>query len=225
MHGSSYLIQLWYSVGHRTFVGNGSVVQTGTCIPDEALVGVASLAPKFSRSGETYVGCPPLKIKREGAVLLAPTTAAGALPTARSTHTTYEPTLGLRLLRFGVEALGFLALQLSLGLAFAALYLGLELPYLELHAGLYVLTLPGFVMGYSIMCALLTVAWKWLIIGRFRAGAYPLYGAYVWRTEFVERIEENLLQVLSRMIVMMLLLKQGFRLHSDTATHRRTPSR
>jgi MFS family permease len=172
------------------------VVQAGTCIPDEALIGVASLAPKFSRSGETYVGCPPLKIKREGAVL-APVAAAadGAiLPTASSTNTTYEPSRGLRLLRFLVEGLGFVALQLSLGLAFAALYLGLELPNGQLHDGLYVLTLPFFVMGYSALCALLVVAWKWLVVGRFRAGAYPLYGAYVWRTEFVERIEENLLQ-------------------------------
>ena len=29
-------------------------------------------------------------------------------------------------------------------------------------------------------------------IGRFRAGAYPLWTAYVWRTELVERLEENL---------------------------------
>lgn len=176
------------------------MVQTGTCIPDEALVGVASLAPKFSRSGETYVGCPPLKIKREGASAPSSTTAAGALPTTRALasstiNVTYEPSPGLQVLRFLVEGLGFLLLQLSIGLAFAALYLGLELPNGQLHEGLYVLTLPGFVMGYSASCALLTVGWKWLVIGRFRAGAYPLYGSYVWRTEFVERIEENLLQV------------------------------
>lgn len=183
-------------VGHRAFVGNASVVQTGTCIPDDALVGVASLAPKCSRSGETYVGCPPLKIKREGgaAALGNGLGAAGVLPTATAT-TTYEPTRRLRLLRFAVEGLGFLALQLSVGLAFAALYLGLELPNGQLHEAVYVLTLPCFVMAYSALCVLLTVAWKWAVIGRFRAGAYPLYGGYVWRTEFVERIEENLLQV------------------------------
>lgn len=184
-------------IGHRAFVGNASVVQTGTFIPDEALVGVASLAPKFSRAGETYVGCPPLKIKREGSAVATPAAATvlGLLPTALSRANTYEPSRGLWLLRLLVEGLGFLALQLSVGLAFAALYLGLELPNGQLHEAVYVLTLPCFVMGYSGLCALLTVAWKWLVIGRFRAGAYPLYGAYVWRTEFVERIEENLLQV------------------------------
>ena len=33
---------------------------------------------------------------------------------------------------------------------------------------------------------------KWLVIGSFKPGSYPLYSWYVWRTELTERIEENL---------------------------------
>jgi hypothetical protein len=43
--------------------------------------------------------------------------------------------------------------------------------------------------------ALLVVLIKWITMcGRFLPGRYPLYSNYVWRTEFVERLEENVLE-------------------------------
>jgi non-ribosomal peptide synthetase-like protein len=200
------------SIGRRSFVGNNSVVQARTSIADNVLVGVLSLAPKMNNvtttaaaatdaaeEGETFLGSPPFKIQRRAV------TGAGGPNNAcaAATTTTYDPPAGMLLLRYLVEGLGFVLLQLSLATCFALLYVSMSWFYTSIvgngggkSGGLvcYLLSLPFFIMGAAGVAALLTLFWKWTVIGRFKAGSYPLYGTYVWRTEFVERIEENLLQ-------------------------------
>lgn len=169
-------------IGNRAFVGNASVVRHGTRIPDQTLVGVQSLAPKSAEPKETYVGSPPFKIKREGKAVGSDSAAEAA---------TYNPLLHMLIGRYIVEALGFLLLHGCLALAFSVLYLCVTFSYLYLHDGVYAALLPGFVILHAVISGALTLFFKWLIIGRFKEGTYPLYGTYVWRTELVERLEEN----------------------------------
>lgn len=173
------------TIGNRAFVGNGSLVRSGTKIPDMTLVGVQSLAPKTSEPHETYVGSPPFKIKREGK-------AGGATSAAEAA--TYNPKTHMLILRYIVEALGFLLLHACLAFAFSVLYICVTFSYLYLPDGIYAAVLPCFVIMHAVLCGGLTLFFKWLIIGQFKSGTYPLYGTYVWRTELVERLEENIAQ-------------------------------
>jgi non-ribosomal peptide synthetase-like protein len=172
------------TVRARSFVGNASVVRTGTFIPEEMLVGVQSLAPKAGAPRSTYLGSLPIQIKREG-------DGKAALPAAGEALT-YNPPAHLILARCVVEGVGYLVLQFCLALCFALLYICVAVSYVHVIDHLYALLLPVMIIAHSALAGLLTVALKWVIIGRFKPGVYPLYGTYVWRTELVERLEENL---------------------------------
>ncbi len=178
------------TLGNRTFVGNNSVVHGGTRLGQDVLVGVLTLPPPEGAADEILLGCPAFRIQKSATT----TTTTG--PAAQVLRTTYRPPAWLVGVRYLVEGMGFLLLQLSLATCFALLYVSMTWCYSGDHrTGLvrYLLTLPLFVMGEALVAALLTVLWKWVVVGRYRAGSYPLYGTYVWRTEFVERMEENLL--------------------------------
>jgi non-ribosomal peptide synthetase-like protein len=174
-------------IGDRTFVGNNSVVEGGTHLPQDVLVGVLTLPPSQGATtapGETLLGCPPFRVQKRAEL-------------SRHAKTTYTPPSWMVFVRYVVEGVGFLLLQLSLASCFALLYVSMTWCYNgdNSRASLvtYLLTLPLLVIGEAVVAAVLTLFWKWVVIGRYRAGSYPLYGIYVWRTEFVERIEENLL--------------------------------
>jgi acetyltransferase-like isoleucine patch superfamily enzyme len=98
------------------------------------------------------------------------------------------------ILRYIVEALGFLLLHACLAFAFSILYICVTFSYLYMPDGIYAAVLPAFVIMHAVISGALTLFFKWLIIGRFKPGTYPLYGTYVWRTELVERLEENVAQ-------------------------------
>jgi len=174
-------------VGNRAFAGNGSTIRTGTRMADGMLVAVLSLAPKYGETGITYMGNPPLKIDRR----------EGDKAALGHVQATYKPPARMVVARYVVELLGYLLLQLVLALSFAWCYIGIQLSYLYFEDGLYAALLPLFVMGQAAISCILVVILKWLIIGKFKAGSYPLYGTYVWRTELVERLEENVAQAIA----------------------------
>ena len=49
-------------VGDRAFLGNGSMVTSGSELGNDSLVGLASLAPPYAEPDKTYLGSPPLEI-------------------------------------------------------------------------------------------------------------------------------------------------------------------
>ena len=101
------------------------------------------------------------------------------------------------LARHVVEALGY-ALLVALGsLVVVSMIALLEIAWLawtdgELSLAGFLGMLPLIRLAGGVLACVLVLLAKWLVIGRFRAGAYPLYSTYVWRTELVERLEENL---------------------------------
>jgi len=184
---SGIVTQQPVSIGDRTFVGNNSVVEGGTHLPQDVLVGVLTLPPSqraTTAPGETLLGCPPFRVQKRAEL-------------SHHAINTYTPPSWMVFVRYVVEGVGFLLLQISLASCFALLYVSMTWCYNGNNSSAslvtYLLTLPLLVIGEGIVAAFLTLFWKWVVIGRYRAGSYPLYGIYVWRTEFVERIEENLL--------------------------------
>ena len=63
----------------------------------------------------------------------------------------------------------------------------------ETHLVLFLLALPCVQLVVGTALLLLVIATKWVAMcGRFKAGTFPLFSLYVWRTELVERLEEKL---------------------------------
>lgn len=116
--------------------------------------------------------------------------AAGAGPTAARAATTFQP---VPVLRYVV-----CAVAQTLALPFVFAFAGLQwlLPYLAYvylasqGSGRLVAALAGaatFILTPPMMLAV-SIAAKWLIIGRYRAGDYPLWGLYYFRWWLVRRI-------------------------------------
>jgi carbonic anhydrase/acetyltransferase-like protein (isoleucine patch superfamily) len=175
------------TIGDRSFIGNGSFLTEGTTLPTGTLIALQTLAPKCSTCADaTYLGSPPIAVP------------ARQLITGDDVARTYEPSFGMRAARYAVEGAGFIFLKSLQSLAHACLLFLIDACYAELDNYLAVFVLVALPLS-SLACnfgaALLVVLIKWITMcGRFLPGRYPLYSNYVWRTEFVERLEENVLE-------------------------------
>lgn len=58
---------------------------------------------------------------------------------------------------------------------------------LDFNQAMSLLTIGGFLYWPATLC--LTIALKWLVIGRYRAGRYPLWGSYYFRWWLVSRFQ------------------------------------
>jgi len=57
---------------------------------------------------------------------------------------------------------------------------------------LMVTVAPLMVICGGVIATLITVAIKWILMGRYRPGEHPLYSSYVWRDEIVNTCQEQL---------------------------------
>ncbi len=165
-------------VGKRAFVGNSGMLAPGRRVPKEALVAVLSAAPKRGTAspGTSWIGSPPAQLPRA--------------PAAKDDSRTYEPPRRLKVMRALVELCRVVPMAAALvtyGAVAAAL-----VSLLDVANGWAVL-LGGLVMlAAGIVAALLTVAAKWILIGRVRAGEHALWTSFVWRNELADTFVELL---------------------------------
>ena len=171
------------SIGHRSFVGNGAFVPDGACIPDDVLIGVQTRTPENSqlRSGQTWMGSPPLLLPAREQL------------TGFSASLTFRPSPLRRTARAFVEALR-IVVPLALAIASGYTIVGLVLPIAEHHGwGLHViaaLAVAGVL--YGLLSFLFVVAAKWLLVGRYRPRAAPMWTPFVWLSEAVTNLYESL---------------------------------
>lgn len=169
-------------IGPRSFVGNGAYVPDGTTLPHDVLIGVQSKAPATEQMqpGQTWVGSPALE-----------------LPARETLHgfpdaLTFRPSPWRRLGRALVETARIL-LPLALVIGAGYVIVGAEMPvaaegdWLRLA---FELGLAG--IYYGIGCFLFVVLLKWLLIGRYRPQAAPMWTPFVWISEAVTSIYESI---------------------------------
>ncbi|WP_248256405.1 Pls/PosA family non-ribosomal peptide synthetase [Georgenia sp. EYE_87] len=173
--GGGWLRVARAKVGRRAFLGNSGMTAPGRTVPKNGLVAVLSAAPHKVRAGSSYIGSPPVLLPRAA--------------TLDDGERTYSPPARLRRARAFVEAcrvvpvlvLGTLALGTFLALQALVLALGWG-PAAAL--GGVVLLVTGAVAG------IVTIAAKWLLVGRIRAGEHPLWSSFVWRGELADTFTE-----------------------------------
>ncbi|MFJ9747595.1 Pls/PosA family non-ribosomal peptide synthetase [Streptomyces chartreusis] len=159
-------------IGRRAFLGNSGMTGPGRTVPDGGLVGVLSATPKKAKKGTSYLGLPPVKLPR----------AASDGDRSR----TYDPPARLLWARGLVELCRIVPVFCSAGIAVltvaALCVLGVWAPLL---CGL-VLLAAGAAAG------LVSIAAKWLLVGRHRSGEHPLWSSFVWRNELADTFVEVL---------------------------------
>ncbi len=171
-------------IGNRTFVGNSAVISPNTVLGDDVLVGVLSKIPEKdlpAKNGTSWFGSP--------AVYLPKRDINRDFPPER----TYKPSRKLFIQRYCIEFFR-VTLPAVLFLAMASLisnitsYLQVERDLLELF-----FLFPFLYLGAGLLGMFITIAFKWLVIGKYKPANKPLWSNYVWRSELVTGLYENFL--------------------------------
>ncbi|MEX5744057.1 Pls/PosA family non-ribosomal peptide synthetase [Massilia sp. X63] len=169
-------------VAHRSFVGNGSYIPDGTVLPEGVLVGVHTHAPPNGRMapGDTWLGSPALHL---------PAREQGA---GYPEHLTYRPSPLRRLCRAAIEAFRIAAPHALVIAVGYTVVLDLMPVAAVGRWGEVVVDLALIGLAYGIGSYLFVLALKWLLIGRYRRRAAPMWTPFVWLSEAVTNLFEGI---------------------------------
>jgi non-ribosomal peptide synthetase-like protein len=159
-------------IGRRAFLGNSGMTAPGRTVPDGGLVGVLSATPKKAKKGTSYLGLPPVRLPRS---------AAGG-----DQSRTYDPPARLLWARGLVEACRIVPVLCSAALA------GLTVAALCALGGWAPLLSGAVLLAAGAVAGAVSVAAKWLLVGRHRRGEHPLWSGFVWRDELADTFVEVL---------------------------------
>ncbi len=170
------------SIGNRSFVGNGAYVADGSVVPDDVLIGVQTRTPDNAvlRPGQTWMGSPP--------ILLPARECLGGF----DERLTFRPSKRRWLARAVVEGLRTV---LPLAFAIASGYLIVQTVMPLAGEGEWLRMFLGLAAAgclYGAASFLLVVALKWLLVGRYRPRASPMWTPFVWLSEAVTNLHESL---------------------------------
>jgi non-ribosomal peptide synthetase-like protein len=163
-------------IGKRAFLGNSGITQPGRKVPDDGLVAVLSATPHKAKAGSSWLGSPPVRLRRK--------------PTAADALRTFHPPTKLKAMRGAVETCRLIPVIISFGigvavlLALQALVIGLGYLWTALAGGL-VLLVAGAVAGTIAVLA------KRVVVGRIAAIEHPLWSSFVWRNEVSDTFVET----------------------------------
>ncbi|MCP2293175.1 non-ribosomal peptide synthetase terminal domain of unknown function [Nocardia amikacinitolerans] len=163
-------------VGKRAFLGNSGMTAPGRRVPKNGLVAVLSAAPSKAKAGSSWLGSPPVRLRR-------------ASETADARRT-FDPPRRLRVARAIVETCRLIPVlvtfAIGLGVLFALAWLAQRIGHLPtaLLSGVVLLVAGAVACGSA-------VAAKWLLVGRIRAEEHPLWSSFVWRNEVSDTFVET----------------------------------
>ncbi len=170
-------------VGKRCFLGNSALLPDGIRMPDASLLGVLSCAPKPNDprliSGSSWIGTPPIPLPRR------------AVGQGFSEQLTFRPSRLRRLSRLIIEGIRILFPPTLMFVAFVVL-ITVSLQLWELSSfWLLAVCFPFLYLGtVGLPIFLFVVALKWICVGRYERGTYPMWSFFVWRTEAITAIYE-----------------------------------
>lgn len=164
-------------IGKQAFLGNSGMAAPGRSVPKRGLVGVLSSAPRKAKKGSSWLGAPPMPLRR---------TVESA-----DTSRTFDPPLRLKLARAAIELCRIVPVMCAAALAAGVLA---ALAIVGQTAGWWAAALAAgpVMLVAAIAAATLATAAKWLLVGRFRVADRALWTSFVWRNELADTFVEVL---------------------------------
>ncbi|MGC7098926.1 Pls/PosA family non-ribosomal peptide synthetase [Amycolatopsis lurida] len=164
-------------IGKQAFLGNSGITAPGRSVPKRGLVGVLSSTPLKAKKGSSYLGMPPMPLRR-------------SVETGDASRT-YAPPARLKLARGLIELCRIVPVMC--GTALSVLVLA-ALSALLTTVGLgWTLLLAGPVLfAAGVAAAATATVMKWTLVGKFRAVEHPLWSSFVWRNELADTFVEVL---------------------------------
>jgi non-ribosomal peptide synthetase-like protein len=169
-------------VSNRSFVGNGSYIPDGTVLPENVLIGVHSHAPANARmaDGDTWLGSPPIHLPAREQVSGYPE------------WLTFHPSPLRRIGRGLVEAFRIVAPHAVVIAVGYTVVLDLVPIAGAGHWSTVARALALSGLAYGIGNYLFVLAFKWLLLGRYRKRAEPMWTPFVWLSEGVTNLYEGI---------------------------------
>lgn len=162
-------------VGKRAFLGNSGMTAPGRRVPKYGLVAVLSAAPSKAKSGSSWLGSPPVRLRRS--------------PGESDTSRTFEPPRRLKIARGAVETCRLIPPMVCIGIGVGAL-LALE-ALADVCLWLAALASGLVLMAGAVLAALVSVIAKWAIVGQIKKVEHPLWSSFVWRNEVADAFVET----------------------------------
>jgi non-ribosomal peptide synthetase-like protein len=181
---NGYMIFRTTEVGTRSFLGNSSVLPTGSKVEDGCLIGVLSIIPSSPEEAKmkeaSWLGSPPMFLPNRQKSPEFPE------------KYTFKPTFSLFMMRGIIE---FFKITVPFAIASILLLIFYNYSYILFRSGNYL----KFIYEAPLILILLSVStiffgwfFKTVLIGRYKPDAKPLWSTFVWRNEFINSISENL---------------------------------
>ena len=171
-------------VGRRAFVGNSALVPAGTILGESVLVGVLSVPPadpaEAARVDSAWLGSPAIDLPRR------------QTSTTFGEEATFRPPKRMILLRAFIEQFRVLAPVTGFVVLTSLLLTGLTEIEEAYSLAAAALSLPLLYFLGGILACLFVVALKWLVMGVYHPSEIPFWCSFVWRTELVSGLHENL---------------------------------
>jgi non-ribosomal peptide synthetase-like protein len=173
--GGGYIHIAPAKVGKRSFLGNSGMTAAGRTMPRNSLVAVLSATPAKAKAGMSWLGSPPVRLRRT------------QMNTDESL--TFAPPLRLKIARGLWEMCRLVPMVLNV--AIAAGVLAVFDAVARLDGYWLAVVLSGVVMMLAgAVAAGSAVAAKWLLVGRIKPGEHPLWSSFIWRNEVVDSFIE-----------------------------------
>ncbi len=172
------------NIGDKCFIGNSALVPGGSEMVANNLLGCLSVPPPKAPADTDWVGNPPFRLPYR------------FQEDKFDQSLTLKPSIWLVCQRLGIEFLRIIMpLTFSAGAISTLIYLveanldeiGDELPWQELMA-----ILPVWSIGIGLLAGAVVISCKWLLVGRYQPQSLPLWNNYVWRSELITGINENI---------------------------------
>ncbi|MEV6349225.1 Pls/PosA family non-ribosomal peptide synthetase [Actinoplanes sp. NPDC051851] len=162
-------------IGKQAFLGNSGMAAPGRSVPKRGLVGVLSSAPRKAKKGSSWLGAPPMPLRRT--------------VEAADSGRTYDPPLRLKLARAAIELCRIVPVMCA-GALVTLVLTALAAIWQEFGGLIAVLAAGPVLLVAAIVAALTATAAKWLLVGRFRVTEHALWTSFVWRNEFADTFVE-----------------------------------
>jgi non-ribosomal peptide synthetase-like protein len=164
------------TIGKRGFLGNSGITQPGRRVPDDALVAVLSATPHKAKKGSSWLGSPPIRLRRK--------------PTAADALRTFHPSLRLKAMRAAVETCRLVPVIVTFAIGVAVLG---ALQYVTTTFSIAWAALVGglVLLAAGALAGTIAVIAKWVVVGRIRAVEHTLWSSFVWRNEVSDTFVET----------------------------------
>jgi non-ribosomal peptide synthetase-like protein len=172
------------NIGDESFLGNSALVPGGSEMMGENLLGCLSVPPQISPPDTDWIGNPPFLLPQR------------QQEEQFDSSLTFKPSAWLIGQRFAIEFLRIIMpLTFSAGAVSTLIFLveanlddnSDNLPIEELLA-----ILPVWSIGIGLLACIFVFCCKWLLVGRYKSQSLPLWNNYVWRSELVTGLNENI---------------------------------